>query len=71
MGGLPAKSHLGSAQGLFFASVEHGLVVGLSSAEQVVDNSRELMGRSCNCLSLAELTADPTKELAHVILGVM
>ena len=69
--GLPAKAHLGPLQRLLFAFVEHGFVVCLSSAEQVVDNSGKLVGCSGNSLRFAELSTDPAEELSHVVFGMV
>jgi hypothetical protein len=71
MSSLPAQSHFGTLQRLLFALVEHGFVVCLSCAEQVVDDSGKLVSCSCNSLRFPELAANPAEELSHVVFGMM
>ncbi len=70
MSSLSAQSHLGTLQSLL-AFLEHGFVICLSCAEQVVDDSGKLVSCGCNSLGFSELAADPAEELSHVVFGMM
>ena len=71
MSSVPAQSHLGTLQGLLLAFVEHGFVICLSRAEQVVDDSSELVRSSGDRLRFAELATDPAEELSHIVFGMV
>jgi hypothetical protein len=58
LGSLPTKAILCAANSFLFSFVEDTLVVGLSCAQQVKDNTSKLVGRGCNCLRPAEFARD-------------
>lgn len=68
---MAPKPHLCALERLFFTFVEDRFVVWLSRAEEVEDDSGELVCGSCDGLWLSKLAANAAEELSHVVFGMV